>query len=61
MNIPYAQLSDEEQEKDRVVARALLQAIKGPLKPVAEGAEIVDQDSDLDQQVYTLMVDGDKV
>jgi hypothetical protein len=37
MNIPYAQLSDEEQEKDRVVARALLQAIKGPLKPVAEG------------------------
>ena len=28
---------------------------------VAEGAEIVDQDSDLDQQVYTLMVDGDKV
>ncbi len=24
MNIPYAQLSDEEQEKDRVVARALL-------------------------------------
>lgn len=29
MNIPYAQLSDEEQEKDRVVARALLQALKG--------------------------------
>jgi hypothetical protein len=29
MNIPYAQLSDEEQEKDRVVARALLQAITG--------------------------------
>lgn len=29
MSIPYAQLSDEEQEKDRVVARALLQAIKG--------------------------------
>lgn len=24
MNIPYAQLSDEEQEKDRLVARALL-------------------------------------
>ena len=32
-----------------------------PLEGVAEGAEIVDQDSDLDQQVYTLMVDGDKV
>jgi len=32
-----------------------------PLQGVAEGAEIVDQDSDLDQQVYTLMVDGDKV
>jgi hypothetical protein len=29
MNIAYAQLSDEEQEKDRVVARALLTAIKG--------------------------------
>ena len=29
MNIPYAQLPDEEQEKDRVVARALLQAITG--------------------------------
>jgi len=27
MNIPYAQLSDEEQEKDRVVARALLAAL----------------------------------
>ena len=29
MNINYAQLSDEEQEKDRVVARALLAALKG--------------------------------
>jgi len=29
MNIPYAQLSDEEQEKDRVVARALLSALTG--------------------------------
>lgn len=29
MNIPYAQLSDEEQEKDRVVARALLAALSG--------------------------------
>jgi hypothetical protein len=29
MNIAYAQLSDEEQEKDRVVARAMLTAIKG--------------------------------
>ena len=28
---------------------------------VAEGIEIVDQDSDLDQQVYTLNVDGNKV
>ena len=32
----YAQLPDDEQEKDRVVARALLQAIKGQ-KGVAEG------------------------
>jgi hypothetical protein len=29
MNINYAQLPDEEQEKDRVVARALLQAMQG--------------------------------
>ena len=29
MNVEYAQLPDDEQEKDRVVARALLQAIKG--------------------------------
>ena len=29
MNIPYAQLSDEEQEKDRVVARALLATLSG--------------------------------
>jgi hypothetical protein len=29
MNIEYGQLDDEEQEKDRVVARALLTAIKG--------------------------------
>lgn len=29
MNIPYSQLSDEEQEKDRVVARALLDALSG--------------------------------
>lgn len=28
---------------------------------VAEGVEIIDQDSDLDQQVYTLNVDGNKV
>ena len=34
MNIPYAQLSDEEKEKDRVVARALLQAHK---LPISEG------------------------
>lgn len=35
MKIPYAQLSDDEQEKDRVVARALLQAITG--QGVGEG------------------------
>jgi hypothetical protein len=29
MNIEYSQLPDEEQEKDRVVARALLQALTG--------------------------------
>jgi hypothetical protein len=29
MNINYAQLSDEEQEKDRVVARALLSVLSG--------------------------------
>lgn len=36
MNINYAQLSDDEQEKDRVVARALLKAIKGD-QDVSEG------------------------
>ena len=29
MNINYAQLPDEEQEKDRVVARVLLAALTG--------------------------------
>jgi hypothetical protein len=38
MNIGYAQLPDDEQEKDRVVARALLQAITGSSEQgVAEG------------------------
>lgn len=36
MKINYAQLDNEEQEKDRVVARALLQTIKGQ-QGVAEG------------------------
>ena len=36
MKINYAQLDNEEQEKDRVVARALLQAIKGQ-QGAAEG------------------------
>jgi hypothetical protein len=36
MNIGYSQLPDEEQEKDRVVARALLQALTGQ-EDVAEG------------------------
>jgi len=31
------------------------------LKGVAEGISIVDQDSDLDQQVFTLNVDGNKI
>lgn len=38
MKINYAQLDNEEQEKDRVVARALLQAIKGQ-QGVAEGGQ----------------------
>ena len=44
MKINYAQLGDEEQEKDRVVARALLQAIRGQ-QDLAEG--IVLNPSDL--------------
>jgi hypothetical protein len=36
MNIGYSQLPDEEQEKDRVVARALLQALTGQ-QDMAEG------------------------
>jgi hypothetical protein len=42
MNIGYAQLPDEEQEKDRVVARALLQALKGQ-QGVAEGKKRSDR------------------
>jgi hypothetical protein len=38
MNIGYSQLPDEEQEKDRVVARALLQALTGQ-QGVAEAAK----------------------
>ena len=37
MSIGYSQLPDDEQEKDRVVARALLQAIQGD-QDVAEGS-----------------------
>jgi hypothetical protein len=37
MNVGYGQLPDDEQEKDRVVARALLQAIQGD-QDVAEGS-----------------------
>jgi hypothetical protein len=40
MNIGYSQLPDEEQEKDRVVARALLQALTGQ-QGMAEGSEQV--------------------
>ena len=39
MSINYAQLPDEEQEKDRVVARALLQALTGG-QGVEEGAKV---------------------
>ena len=39
MNIGYNQLPDDEQEKDRVVARALLQAMKGQ-QGVSEGAKV---------------------
>jgi hypothetical protein len=38
MNIEYGQLPDDEKEKDRVVARALLQAISGK-QGVAEGSD----------------------
>lgn len=41
MNINYAELPDDEKEKDRVVARALLQAIKGSdEQPVSEGPSL---------------------
>ena len=45
MNIGYAQLPDEEQEKDRVVARALLQALKGP-EGVAEAGKGISKDAE---------------
>ena len=38
----YGQLPEEEKEKDRVVARALLQALKGE-QGVAEGSEQIDE------------------
>jgi hypothetical protein len=37
MNIAYAQLPEDEKEKDRVVARAMLQAVTGGQQGVAEG------------------------
>ena len=43
MNIGYAQLPDEEQEKDRVVAKALLQALKGQ-QGVSEGSMYSDEE-----------------
>jgi len=36
MNIEYGQLPDDEKEKDRVVARALLQALKGQQDPAED-------------------------
>jgi len=36
MNIEYGQLPDDEKEKDRVVARALLQALKGQQEPTED-------------------------
>ena len=59
----YAQLPDDEKEKDRVVARALLTAIKG--QGVAEGENrseqkfIVTYYNSLSDKSYTVMVSGD--
>ena len=39
----YSQLPEEEKEKDRVVARALLQAINGKQTNVAESADYLDE------------------
>jgi len=53
MNIGYSQLPNDEQEKDRVVARALLQALTGQ-QGVAEGVDIGKEwmsDTELDQYV----------
>jgi hypothetical protein len=59
MNIGYAQLPDEEQEKDRVVARALLQALKGQ-PGVAEGSRDREDDErhDLDPSDWYIVKDG---
>jgi len=52
----YAQLPEEEKEKDRVVARALLQAIRGPQQPgVAEGNQKKPKEVDYDDE-YDAMV-----
>jgi hypothetical protein len=39
----YSQLPEEEKEKDRVVARALLQAINGKETNIAESADYIDE------------------
>jgi hypothetical protein len=57
MNVGYRQLPDDEQEKDRVVARALLQAIQGD-QDVSEGMD-PDQRARLDDLIdkYRTSVD----
>ena len=58
MKINYAQLDNEEQEKDRVVARALLQAIKGQ-QDVAK-AQVNEKFASQQQAKLMYAVAGDK-
>lgn len=51
MNIEYGQLPDDEKEKDRVVARALLQALKGQQDP----AEDLHQEFDMIESIIELL------
>jgi hypothetical protein len=49
----YAQLPDDEQEKDRVVARALLQAIKGQQGVAEEGPKLTESEAMQNDKMFT--------
>jgi len=65
MNLEYDQLNDDEKEKDRVVARALLDAIKGEQEIVEEkcpycGDTIYEEDELDENLMYEIILDERK-